>query len=63
VSAVRVIPADAILRLSELTAILNLPRTCLKREVRHKRLRVVRRAGCYWVLGSWVRAWLEGGEV
>jgi hypothetical protein len=58
--AIRAIPADAILRLDELRAILGVRKSTLRREVREHRLRVSRRAGCYWVLGSWVRLWIEG---
>jgi hypothetical protein len=35
----------------------------VRREVGEGRLRVSRRAGRYYVLGAWLREWLEGGEV
>jgi hypothetical protein len=60
---VRVIPAESIFRLHELRAVLGLPMTTLRREARAGRLRVARRAGWYWTLGTWVREWLEAGEV
>ncbi len=58
---VRVIDPNAVFRLDELRAVLGLPRTTLKREVRAGRLRVTRRAGCYWVLGSWLLEYFESG--
>jgi hypothetical protein len=61
--AVRVIPPEAVFRLHELRAVLGLPMTTLRREARAGRLRVARRAGWYGTLGSWVREWLEAGEV
>jgi hypothetical protein len=60
---VRVIPDDAIFRLHELRAVLGLPMTTLRREARKGRLRVSRRAGCYWTTGAWVREWMLSGEV
>jgi hypothetical protein len=60
--AVRVVPADAVVTLDELRAVLGVPKSCLRREVRLGRLRVSRRAGRYWTTGAWVREWLEGGE-
>jgi hypothetical protein len=58
-----VIPPDAILYLSELQALLHLPATCLKREVRLGRLRVARRSGRYMTTGGWVMEWVRTGEV
>src|SRR5262245_32021292 len=45
---IRVIPPDAIMRLEELRVVLNLSKTCLRREARAGRLKVARRGGCYW---------------
>jgi hypothetical protein len=61
--AVRTIPADGVWLLNELGEFMRLPRTCLKREARLGRLRVSKRSGRYFVLGQWVREWLEAGEV
>jgi hypothetical protein len=60
---VRVIPADALMRLDELRAVLGLPLTCLRREARLCRLRVSRRSGRYWTTGRWIAEWIESGEV
>jgi hypothetical protein len=59
----RTIDDNAVHPLAEWGRILGLPPNCLKREARLKRLRVSRRAGKLWALGSWVRQWIEGGEV
>ncbi len=59
----RVVPDEAMHTLSDWQLILGLPRNTLKREARLHRLRVAKRAGKLWALGSWVREWLEGGEV
>jgi hypothetical protein len=61
--ALRRVPADAIHRLSEWQAILGLPLHTLGREARLGRLRVAKRAGTTWATGSWIREWLEAGEV
>jgi hypothetical protein len=58
----RTIPKSALLRLEELRELLDVKPSTLKREVREGRLRVSRRAGCYWTTGLWVREWIEGGE-
>jgi hypothetical protein len=42
---------------------LSLTRNTLRREIKLKRLRVSKRAGKYYFLGSWVLEWLEGGEL
>jgi hypothetical protein len=60
---IRVIPPDALFRLDELRALLGLPVSCLKREIRLRRLRVSKRSGRYWCTGEWVREWIETGEV
>lgn len=41
---------------------LGLPDSCLRREIRLKRLRVSKRAGRYFILGKWLLEWIEGGE-
>jgi hypothetical protein len=61
--APRVIHADALHTLGEWQAILALPQHTLRREARLGRLRTSKRAGRLWALGSWVREWIEGGEV
>ena len=61
--AVRSIPDDAVFTLTELQAVLGLPRHTLRREARLGRLRTSRRAGRLWSTGEWVRQWLQAGEV
>jgi hypothetical protein len=58
---IRVIDPYAVFRLDELRVVLGLPRTTLRREVRQGRLRVVKRAGCYWCLGRWLIQYFEDG--
>jgi hypothetical protein len=60
---VRTIPPDAVFFLDELRAILRLPGSCLKREIRLRRLRASKRSGRYIVTGRWVHEWIEGGEI
>jgi hypothetical protein len=42
---------------------LGLSKTTLAREIRLGRLRVSRRSGRYFILGSWVLEWLREGEI
>jgi hypothetical protein len=42
---------------------LGLTKTTLAREIRLGRLRVSRRSGRYFILGSWVLQWLREGEI
>jgi hypothetical protein len=58
-----VIHDNAIFTREQLQAGLGLAHNCIAREVRLKRLRVAKRGGRYYFLGSWVREWLAGGEV
>jgi hypothetical protein len=58
-----VIVPTAIYTLATAAEALGLPSSCLPREVRLGRLRVTKRSGRYFVLGSWLLAWLRGGEV
>jgi hypothetical protein len=46
-----------------LQAALGLTKTTIGREIRLGRLRVTKRAGKYFVLGTWVLEWLAAGEV
>lgn len=57
-----VIPANAVYSLPQAARLLGLKANCLPREVRLRRLRVAKRAGRYFVLGSWLLEWLAGGE-
>jgi hypothetical protein len=56
------IEATAVYTLATATAALGLPKSSLSREIRQGRLRVSKRAGRYFILGSWLLEWLEGGE-
>jgi len=60
-TAVRIIPRDAVLDLRDLSGSLGVSLAGLKRAARLGQLRVSRRCGRYWVLGAWVHEWLEGG--
>jgi hypothetical protein len=42
---------------------LGLKTATLQREIRLGRLRVAKRAGRYYILGSWLLEWVEKGEV
>lgn len=46
-----------------LKSVLGLRASTIAREIRLGRLQVSRRAGRYYVLGSWVLAWLVAGQV
>ena len=59
----RVIEDQGVYRLAELTALLGLRKSSLSREVRERRLRVVRRCGCYFFIGRDVLEWLRTGAV
>jgi hypothetical protein len=43
--------------------IFHLRSSTLRRELREGRLRVSKRAGRYFILGSWILEWLEAGEL
>lgn len=53
----------AIYDLVAATTAIGLSRTALKREIKLRRLRVSRRAGRYFFVGSWLLQWIEAGEV
>jgi hypothetical protein len=42
---------------------LKLKTSTIRREVKAGRLRVSKRAGRYYLLGSWILEWLAGGEL
>jgi hypothetical protein len=43
--------------------IFRLKASTIRREVREGRLRVAKRAGRYYLLGAWLLAWIEAGEL
>jgi hypothetical protein len=47
----------------QLRQLLRLRDSTIRREVREGRLRIAKRAGRYYLLGSWILEWLEAGEV
>ena len=57
-----VIHPYAVYTAASLRAALGLTKTTVAREVRLRRLRVSKRAGKYFILGSWVLDWLRDGE-
>jgi hypothetical protein len=59
----RVIDPRSVWYLAELQALLRLPGSCLKREVRLGRLRVAKRSGRYLTTGEWVWNWIISGEI
>ena len=58
-----VIHPDAVYTADEVQAIFKLRKSGIRREWRMGRLRVSKRAGRYFILGRWLIAWLEAGEV
>lgn len=42
---------------------LKLRASSLRREIREQRLRVAKRCGRYYLLGSWLLEWIAGGEL
>jgi hypothetical protein len=57
-----VIHPTAVYTLDVATRALDLAKGTLKREARLGRIRVSRRAGRYYLLGSWILDWLRAGE-
>jgi hypothetical protein len=58
-----VIVPNAVYDLTQARALLGLAEHTLGREARLGRLRVSKRAGKYMILGKWLLAWVEAGEV
>jgi hypothetical protein len=58
-----VIDPHAVYTLESARTALGLAKACLPREIRLGRLKVAKRAGRYFVLGSWLLAWIEDGEI
>jgi hypothetical protein len=53
---------DSVFSLASATSTLNLRKETLTREIRLGRLQARRRAGRYWILGSWLIRWIETGQ-
>src|SRR5262245_27104416 len=58
-----IVDPSAVYTLASAREALGLPANTLKREVRLGRLRVSKRSVRYFILGAWLREWLERGEV
>jgi hypothetical protein len=58
-----VIEPTAVYTVESLRAALGLTKSTVNREVRLGRLRVTKRAGKYFLLGTWILEWLRSGEV
>lgn len=58
-----VIAPTAVYSAAEARAALRLTASTIRREVREGRLRIAKRAGKYYLLGSWLLEWLAEGEV
>lgn len=58
-----VIESNAVYTVDQVRALLRLKQSSLRREIREGRLRVCKRCGRYYFLGSQLLAWLRGGEV
>jgi excisionase family DNA binding protein len=58
-----VINVDAVYSLKQAAYYLGFRESTFKRAIRLGQLRVTRRGGGYRLLGTWLLAWLESGEV
>jgi hypothetical protein len=57
------IGSEVIYSLEQARAELGLSPSCLRREVRLRRLRVSRRGGRYMIPASWLLEWIMAGEI
>jgi hypothetical protein len=60
---VPIIAPTAAYGIEQARMMLGLRKNTLPREIRLRRLRVSRRGGRYYILGSWLLAWIRAGEV
>jgi hypothetical protein len=58
-----VIHPTAVYTVEQAQAALHLARSSVRRELREGRLRVAKRCGRYYLLGSWLLEWVAGGEL
>jgi hypothetical protein len=58
-----VIDPNAVYLLPQINEALGLRESTVRREVREGRLRIAKRAGRYYCLGSWLLEWIAGGEL
>jgi hypothetical protein len=62
-SVPRVIDPHAVILSEEFRELFGLSRSTLRREIRHGRLRISKRAGRYFLLGEWILEWIRDGEI
>lgn len=60
--APHIIVSNAIYTVGSASRALGLPKSSLPREIRQGRLRVAKRAGRYFIMGTWLLEWLQSGE-
>jgi hypothetical protein len=60
---VHVIDPYGVYRVGDAIRIFDLRKSTIRREIREGRLRVSKRAGCYFLLGKWLIEWIEAGEL
>jgi hypothetical protein len=58
-----IIDPNGLFTVERLRVMLGLRKNSLKREIRLGRLQARIRLGRYFILGSWIKAWIESGEV
>jgi hypothetical protein len=63
IAPITVFEPHAIFSLEQVQKGLGLKKSTVSREVRMGRLRVARRGGKYFFLGSWITSWIEKGEL
>jgi len=57
-----IVEPNGVYNAPQVRQLLGLAKSTLSTEIARGRLRVSRRAGRYWFLGSWILEWLAGGE-
>jgi hypothetical protein len=60
---VPVVHPTAVFSVDDFRRTFRLRESSLRREVRERRLRVSKRCGRYFILGTWILQWLESGEL
>jgi hypothetical protein len=60
---VHVIAETGVYSVAQARAIFGLKASTIRRELKHGRLRVAKRAGRYYLLGEWLLSWIREGEL
>lgn len=60
---VHVIDPNAVFLVDDARRLLRLRASTIRREVREGRLRIAKRAGRYYILGTWLLQWITEGEL